>query len=202
MNLDLHGLEGRLTKKLGPLPVWVWALIIVGVGYAAYHYTVGKSGGASAAVSTDAAAASDTAGGGTAGVPVGGSGTGGGGSGYVPPTDPGTTYVPPMQFGDSSYGIGSSSFGAGGAVPAARRACYRCHPDKRASAERIRSGRHNTAGTEWEPEHMEWQRMGSGIPGCGAGLYRAARCGSRADCRAGSLAGSGVCSAVESVTRC
>lgn len=35
--MDFSNVKDRLTAKLGPLPVWAWALIAVGVGYAAYR---------------------------------------------------------------------------------------------------------------------------------------------------------------------
>lgn len=38
----LDNVKERLTKKLGPLPIWAWALIAVVVAYAAYRFTVGS----------------------------------------------------------------------------------------------------------------------------------------------------------------
>lgn len=47
------GVKGRLTAKVGPLPVYAWALIIVG-GYLAYRRFAGSSTGAGASSASPA----------------------------------------------------------------------------------------------------------------------------------------------------
>ena len=112
MHFDLHNIGDRLQKKLGPLPVWAWALIIVGVGYGVYHYTIGKNVGSASDTPTDAVA-SDATPLDTSLLPPASSGSGVGG-GYAPDTGPGTTYVPPITFPfDNSADVGLASFGLG-----------------------------------------------------------------------------------------
>ena len=95
------GIGSKLTKKLGPLPVWAWGLAVVSLGYLGYRYYASKqaaSGAASASTAvgagTTGSGAPDTSG----GYSDGGSGqlagllsqlqtqlgTGGGGTGSQP----------------------------------------------------------------------------------------------------------------------
>ena len=129
--MDFHNIGDRLTKKLGPLPLYAWALIIVGVGYVAYRY-VGR--GASAAVSPASVAAPDATSSaaedstGSYGSPDTGSAGGGGVS--LPSADtnvPATSdYSAPdysniydllAGYFDSSAGIGLGSYGQDEPVP-------------------------------------------------------------------------------------
>lgn len=61
----------RLTRKVGPLPVWAWAAVILTVGYLIYR----RSGGGAAAQTTTAPLSTSTSGTDTGAV------SGGGGSG-------------------------------------------------------------------------------------------------------------------------
>ncbi len=73
-----QGLTGRLTAKVGPLPVYAWALMIVGVGYLAYrHYSTGGGSGSSSVASGGATGAPGS---GTLGTQADTSGAAGGAS--------------------------------------------------------------------------------------------------------------------------
>lgn len=130
--MDFHNIGDRLTKKLGPLPLYAWALIIVGVGYVAYRY-VGR--GASAAVSpgsvaapdATSSAAEDSTGSYT---PSPDTGSSGGGGVSLPSADTNgftaSEYGTPDYSGiydllagyfDSSAGIGLGSYGQDAPVP-------------------------------------------------------------------------------------
>jgi hypothetical protein len=66
----------KLTKKVGPLPVWAWALVVIG-GVLAAKYLRGQKSAAGA--SSDVSAGADT----YSGSGEFGSGGGGGGGGYM-----------------------------------------------------------------------------------------------------------------------
>jgi hypothetical protein len=119
----------RLTEKVGPLPAWVWAVIVVGVGYVAYRYIGSRGAKTSAAPIVDGssdAVESD-------GSAVGATGTDGGddsGDYSADPTDDndsdagaatGSSIVGPGQFQDddewSAYA--AMHLAAGGADPIA-----------------------------------------------------------------------------------
>lgn len=53
--MDFSNIGDRLTKKIGPLPLWAWAAIIVGVGYVAYKFLGPKGSSSSDAAATDSA---------------------------------------------------------------------------------------------------------------------------------------------------
>jgi hypothetical protein len=97
------GVGGRLTAKVGPLPVYAWALIIVGVGYLAYRHYAGGSGSGSSGLATSGAAGS--AGSGALGGAGDTSGAGGGAS-----TGTGEGY------GDNGYGQITALLGQQGAA--------------------------------------------------------------------------------------
>ncbi len=67
-----------LTRKLGPLPVWAWALVVVGA-YLLYKHYQGTSAGAAAAASPAATSNPLPAG------DMSGGGQGSGGAGTTPP---------------------------------------------------------------------------------------------------------------------
>lgn len=45
------GIGGRLGRKVGPLPVWAWAVLLAGVAYYFYRRNAGSSGSTSASQS-------------------------------------------------------------------------------------------------------------------------------------------------------
>lgn len=98
------GVGGRLTAKVGPLPVYAWALIIVGVGYLAYRHYGGGSGSGSGSSGLATSGAAGAAGSGA----VGGAGdTSGAGGGSSTGTGDG--------FGDNGYGQITALLGQYGA---------------------------------------------------------------------------------------
>lgn len=115
--MDFSNLTERFTKKLGPLPIWAWALIIVGVGYAAYRLTAGGAGGsaATAEATPDEGYSVDSPSGAedtfspdtSASLPASLSG----GGGYAP-----IQSQPQTLYSDSS-GIGLGSYGEGNPLP-------------------------------------------------------------------------------------
>ena len=101
----------QFTRKLGPLPVWAWAAVILGGYYLYNHFRNAKS--------TAAAPSSDPSNPGTGTyVPGFDAASGAGGSSYSTP--PGTTITnnyygqKPDGGGTSTGGTGGSSGGTGG----------------------------------------------------------------------------------------
>jgi hypothetical protein len=75
------GLTGSLTKKVGPLPVWGWTLLVAAGGYLLYRwYEARSASGSTTAVGTD------ITGGGGAGSGGSGGYSGGQGTGTLPTT--------------------------------------------------------------------------------------------------------------------
>jgi len=114
--VDFSNIKDRLTSKLGPLPVWAWALIAVGVGYAAYRIFYKPESGEGPSYSVDAEYADNPAGDDSGGlssaystVPSGvtaGLSSGSGGVGLVPGAMP-----------DDSSSIGMASWSADNPLP-------------------------------------------------------------------------------------
>lgn len=100
--MDLSNLGERFTRKLGPLPVWAWAAIIVVGGYLTYRM-VTRGNMATAGSATDTAAGDLGSIDGTS-VSDLATGTDYSGDSYVPAGNSGATY--PL---DSSEGIGLGS---------------------------------------------------------------------------------------------
>lgn len=100
--MDLSNLGERFTRKLGPLPVWAWAAIIVVGGYLTYRM-VTRGNAATAGSATDTAAGDLGSIDGTS-VSDLATGTDYSGDSYVPAGNSGATY--PL---DSSEGIGLGS---------------------------------------------------------------------------------------------
>jgi hypothetical protein len=77
-----NGIGARLTAKVGPLPVWAWALVLLVGGYLAYRLVAGSSSnspaaapsGASSDTGSSADAADMSAGGSDGAPPASGSG--------------------------------------------------------------------------------------------------------------------------------
>lgn len=56
-----RSLGARLTAKVGPLPVWAWALALLAVGYLVYRFTGAGSSSTSSTSSTTDTSSTDTA---------------------------------------------------------------------------------------------------------------------------------------------
>lgn len=98
MNLD------RFTRKLGPLPIYAWALIIVGAAYAFYRYSNRNSAGSAAsAAPVDASGTATDSGYASAGLPAGGSA-----GSYTP--DSGTSATDSSSIGLASSGTNVDPF--------------------------------------------------------------------------------------------
>jgi hypothetical protein len=69
------GIGSKLTKKLGPLPVWGWAIGVAGLAFLGYRYWSSKQAAASSSTAATAVGAGTTA----TGAPTDSSGGGGGG---------------------------------------------------------------------------------------------------------------------------
>jgi mucin-19 len=67
------GIGARLTRKLGPLPVWAWALGVGGLAFLGYRYWASKNAAASSSTAATAVGAGTTA----TGAPTDTSGGGG-----------------------------------------------------------------------------------------------------------------------------
>ena len=81
------GIGSKLTKKLGPLPVWGWGLVGVVAAYFVYKYISGKSAASAAATTAATAPTTGTTGLGSADTGAGstasGNGYNGGGEGQL-----------------------------------------------------------------------------------------------------------------------
>lgn len=73
------GIGAKLTRKLGPLPVWGWALGIGGLAFLGYRYWASKQAAASSSTAATPAVGAGTS---TTDTGLGSSDGGGGGGGY------------------------------------------------------------------------------------------------------------------------
>jgi hypothetical protein len=87
-----------LKRKIGPLPLWGWIVVVVGVYYIYRRYYTTDQAPAEAAVGFDGY---ETYSGGYSGADFGGGGQGGGTNGYLSPVEPTTetTEPPPAEEG-------------------------------------------------------------------------------------------------------
>ena len=74
----------RLTAKVGPLPVWGWAVLIVGVGYLAYRHFSSGAGAVSQTAAPQGGAPQPQAGDLSGSADMGGGGASGGGGSSSP----------------------------------------------------------------------------------------------------------------------
>src|ERR1700692_4030612 len=101
------GIGSKLTKKLGPLPVWGWGLVGVVAAYFVYKYISGKSAASAAATTAATAPTTGTTGLGSADTT---GASGGGSSGY---SDGGGGPLAGLLSQLQSQGIGATSAGPG-----------------------------------------------------------------------------------------
>ncbi len=105
------GIGSKLTKKLGPLPVWGWAIVGGAVLVVVYRWYSAKNAAASAATTAATAPTTGTTGLGSADTGAGaGGGSSGAGNGY---NDGGTGQLAAILAQLQSQGIGATSAGPG-----------------------------------------------------------------------------------------
>jgi hypothetical protein len=101
------GIGSKLSKKLGPLPVWGWGLVGLVGAYFVYKYISGKSAASAAATTAATAPTTGTTGVGSADTT---GASGGGSSGY---SDGGGGQLAGLLSQLQSQGIGATSAGPG-----------------------------------------------------------------------------------------